>query len=753
VNDEMTVDRFHENDANLYQILMKSKENGMVRIHEGTQGPLSEAMEKDLPEVNHAVTVMNLEKEGMGITFANEENTFKTEGLFASDAFFDVFSFPLLRGSVNQVLQDKAAIVISENFALKLFGSVDKAINQELKYSFFGKEQSGKITGVFEDVPKKSTMKFNFVATKQKLIEDIWTNGKEWYNTGPQTYLLLKPNIDKTAFDKKIERFVDNYNKNNKFSLFTRQFSDAYLKGNYEDGVQTGGKITYVRLFSFIAILVLLIACINFMNLSTARVTKRFKEIGVKKTVGSTKKTLVVQFLSESIFLTFLSFLVAIVMILLLIPAFNHITEKELDLSLILQNIPALVLAALVTGLISGSYPAFYLSGFSPLATLKGTFKSQGSELLTRKGLVVFQFMASLVLIIAVLIINNQLEFALNKPIGYQKDHIVQFDLEGKAYENIPFLFDEIKKIDGVEEVGGLSQSIVREDGGSSTYGIYWPGKPEDAEIDFIIRDIDENLMQTLKIEMAEGSSFTQDLGSPESYLIFNEEAIRLMGLENPVGYKVNLWGEDKTILGVMKDFHTASIMEPISPVVFQYSPNNLLLGMVRIKPGSETKTLAKIKQFYTTYNPGYNFNFSFQDQVFNAQYFSEQRILTLSKYFAILAIFISCLGLFGLAAFNNQMRIKEIGVRKVLGSSVVGILKLLFLDFIKLVLLSIFIASPIAWYLMKGWLQQFAYRIDIGWAVFAFAGLLTILVASVTIGYQALRAAMVSPVKSLRTE
>lgn len=753
VTDEMTVDAFHENDPNLYQILMKSEENGVIRVHEGTQGPLAEALEKDLPEVEDAVTVMNLEREGMAITFSDDENTFKTEGLFASKNFFNAFSFPLIRGSIDQVLQDKDAIVVSENFALKLFGSVDEALNHQIKYSFFGKEQSGKITGVFEDVPSNSTMKFSFVGTKKKLLEDIWTNGKEWYNTGPQTYLVLKPNTDQAAFNKKIDRFVDKYLDGNMFSLFTRKYSDAYLKGNYVDGIQSGGRITYVRLFSFIAILVLLIACINFMNLSTARVSRRFKEIGIKKTVGSTKRTLVVQFLTESIFLTCLSLILALLLVFLLIPAFNYVSGKELDLQLIFQNAPVLILATLLTGLISGSYPAFYLSGFSPLATLKGAFKTHGGELFTRKGLVVFQFMASLVLIISVLIIHNQLNFALTKPIGYQKDNIVQIDLEGKAYDNIPFFFDEIEKIEGVERVGGLSQSIVREDGGSSTYGIDWAGKPADLKVDFIVRDVDENLTQALNIEMVEGEPFNAKLGSPESYVLFNEEAIRVMGLENPVGQKINLWGEDKTILGVMKDFHTASVMQPISPVVFKYSPNNLALAMVRIHSGSEMKTIENIKRLYTDYNPGYNFNFTFQDQMFNAQYSSEQRILSLSKYFAILAIFISCLGLFGLAAFNNEMRVKEIGVRKVLGSSTYAILQLLFLDFLKLVLIAILIASPVAWYLMSGWLQQFAYRTNIGWTVFAIASILTILIALLTVSFQAIKAASANPVKSLRTE
>lgn len=753
VSDEIMVDKFHANEPNLYQIMMKSEENGTTRIQDGTQGPLSEAMEKDMPEVEHAITVMDLEKEGHSITFRSKENLFKTSGLFASKTFFDAFSFQLIRGTASQVLSDKDAVVISENFAIKLFGSVENALNRQMEYDMFGNEQSAKVTGVFKNAPSNSTLQFNFVATKQKLLEDIWTNGQLWTNEGPNTYVLLKPNVDIAAFNLKIERFIDTYNEYNMFSLFTRKFSDAYLKGNFENGVQRGGRITYVKLFSFIALLVLLIACINFMNLSTARASRRFKEIGIKKTVGSTKRNLIIQFLTESAFITFLSLLLAIAMVVLLIPVFNFITGKELGIHLIVQHLWILLLATIVTGFISGSYPAFYLSGFSPLATLKGKFQSKGSELFARKGLVVFQFMASLVLIISVLIINDQVDFALTKPIGYQKENVIHFDLEGKAYENAPLLFDEIEKIDGVESVGGINQSLIREDGGSSTYGIYWPGKAENFEIDFLLRRVDEKLIQTLNIEMASGKAFTQELGSPESYLVLNEEAIKLMGIKNPIGKKIQLWGEDKTILGVMKNFHTASVMQSISPVVFRYVPNNLDLAMVRIQPGTTVKTIESIKQVYTSYNPGFNFNFTFQDQSVNAQYLTEQRILSLSRYFAFLAIFISCLGLFGLAAFNTELRTKEIGIRKVLGSSSFGILKLLSSDFMKLILFSIALATPIAWYAMNDWLLQFAYRITIGWWAFALSGILAILIALMTISFQALKAANTNPVKSLRTE
>ncbi|AYN69386.1 ABC transporter permease [Euzebyella marina] len=753
VTDEMSVDKFHENNDRLYQVMMRSEENGIVKIHDGTQGPLAEALEKDLPEVENAVTVMNLQEVGMSITFSAGENNFKTQGLFASSNFFDVFSFPLVYGDASQVLNKKEAVVVSESFAVKLFGSVEKAINSPIEYFMFGQNQTAQISGVFKDTPDNSTMKFSFVATKQKLLEDMWTNGKEWGNTGPNTYITLKDNSDVKAFESKIDRFVDKYNEGNMFSLFLRKYADTYLYGNYKDGIQTGGRITYIKLFSFIGLLVLLIACINFMNLSTARVTKRFKEIGIKKTVGGTKNHLVVQFLTESLFLALLSLIVAMLLIVFLMPVFNFITGKNLGLTLIFEHLGVLTLATIITGLIAGSYPAFYLSRFSPLATLKGKFKSKGGELLARKGLVVFQFTASLILIIAVLIISDQINYAINKPIGYQKGHMVQIDLEGKAFEQSSSFFDEIEKVDGVESVGAISESIISEDGGSSTYGIDWAGKPDNLEIDFVFRNVNHNLVQTMNIQMADGDTFSKEMGDLESYLLFNEEAIRLMGLQNPVGKKVRLWGEEKVILGVMKNFHTASVLHSISPVVFRCSPMGHSLAMVRVKSGEEANTLASMNEVFEKFNPGYDFSYTFQDQAYNLQYLTEQRILSLSRYFAILAIFISCLGLFGLAAFNTETRIKEIGIRKVLGSSTYQILSLLSSDFMRLIGLSILLGLPIAYYVMSDWLLKFEYRVDISWSSFFLSSILTVAVALITISFQALKAAHANPVKSLRTE
>jgi ABC-type antimicrobial peptide transport system permease subunit len=752
VQDERSIDKFHANDDRLYQVMEKSKENGIIRIQDGTQGPLSEAMEKDLPEVENAITVMNLSKEGMDITIKNGEKTFKSAPLFSGEAFFKAFTFPLISGDVATVLKEKNSIAISEELALKLFGTIN-VLGKPLSWNAFGKDHLSAVTGVFKNVSNRSTLKFDVVFTKQKLLEDLWQNGTKWYNTGPETYLLLKEGVDITAFNKKIERYIDQYDKGNFFSLFVRKYSDAYLYGNYEGDKQSGGRITNVKLFSVIAIMLLIVAAINFMNLSTAKVSVRLKEIGIKKAVGSSRRSLIFQFLGESLFITALSTVIALVLVALLIPQFNFITGKQLSFHLSINQVSALAIIALITGILSGSYPAFYLSGFKPIATLKGKSTGKGGELFVRKGLVIFQFTISLVLIVSVLIVYRQIRYAQNKSIGYAKENVVYFDMEGKVFEIKKNFFEELRRVPGVVQAGGINQSLIREDGGSSTYGVEWPGKIENRNIDFMIRAVDEQLVGTLGMQIKEGRTFSGNLKNNRSYLLLNETAAKVMGLKEPVGTKVKLWGEERIILGVMKDFHTASIHQPISPLIFHYSPDDVSMAMVRIKAGSERKVIDNLTAFYSKVNPGYALNLQFLDETFHAQYLAEERTLTLAKYFAYLTILISCLGLFGLAAYDTERRTKEIGIRKVLGANTKGLIALLAKDFLKLVAIAIVLASPLAYFLMNKWLQDFAYRISIGWWVFVLAGVIALFIALVTVSFQAIKAALANPVKSLRTE
>ena len=754
VHDELVFDKFHQNDSRLFQVMEKSKENGNTIVHEATQGMLAEAMAKDLPEISASVPVMSLEKEGMYVPVKTPEKTVKSTGLFAGPAFFKVFSFPLLRGNALKVLKDKNEIVISESLARSLFNSAGKAIGQSLEWELFGTKRQAVVSGVFAEPPRNNSMKFDFVLSYEMLMNDVAPNLQKWWNEGPSTYLLLKNGVDVKAFDHKIANFIQGYLKGSIFTLFTRPYSSAYLFGKYENGIQSGGRIDYVKLFSIVALFILLIACINFMNLSTARASRRLKEVGVKKTMGSTRKSLIVQFLTEAVFMAFLSLLLACVLVGLLLPVFNEITGKDLAITWSTDLVVVALATTLLTGLISGSYPAFYLSGFNPVEVLKGKLKASVGELLARKGLVVFQFVISLVLIISVMVIYRQVQYVQSKTLGYDKANVIYFDKEGTVNSNTAAFIDGLKKIRGVTNASSIQQNIVTGGTiGATTYGIQWPGKTDKELVNFIVRAVDFGMIETLGIRVKEGRVFSKDYGSEDTKLVFNEAAIKAMGLHDPVGKKVNMWQKDCSIIGVVKDFHVSSLHEAIAPMVFIYKPANTAMVMAKIEAGKERSTLERVENYYKAFNPGYLFEYKFLDEAYQAQYAAEKRVSLLSRYFAGLAILISCLGLFGLTTFNAEIRTKEIGIRKVLGASSNHVMLMLSKDFIKLVLIAIVIAFPLAWWAMNIWLSSFAYRVDVGPGVFILAGLAIIAVAIFTISYQALRTALMNPVKCLRTE
>ncbi|MBS1509482.1 MAG: ABC transporter permease [Bacteroidetes bacterium] len=754
VNDELHFDAFHANDKNLYQVMELSTENNAKVVHEATQGLLADAMAKDLPEVQAATSIMSLQKEGFLFNVKTPEKTIKKAGIFASNNFFSVFSFPLLQGNPQQVLAGKNNVVISQSLAKDLFGNANAAIGKSVEWELAGMiKRQALVSGVFENTPANSSLQFDFVLTHEMLLSDVWPNGQNWYNEGPQTYVLLKPGTNSTAFNSKIAAYIKHYNPDTQFSLFTRKFSSGYLYGKYENGVQAGGRIGYVRMFIIIALFILFIACINFMNLSTARASRRMKEVGIKKAVGSSRKQLVLQFLGEALLMSFIALLIALLMVVLLLPVFNNITGKQIVFAINAQWILMLIAATAVTGLVSGSYPAFYLSGFKAVAVLKGKIKTATGELLARKGLVVFQFAVSLVLIVSVLVIHRQVNYIQNKDLGYSKNGVIQFDKEGTVATNTTAFLQELKKQPGVVDASAASQSAVQSTNNSTTYGIEWPGKDPNNLVNFIVRNVDYDLTETLGIQMKEGRSFSAQYGADSTKLVFNEAAIKAMGLKNPVGTKVRMWQKDMEIIGVMKDFHVASLYDQIAPMVFRYDPSRTTLIIAKLQPGTEKATLDHLQQFYKSYNPGYVLNYTFLDTAYQAQYVTEQRVAALSDYFAALAILISCLGLFGLAAFNAEARTKEIGIRKVLGASVTTVMYILSKDFIKLIILAMLLAFPMAWWAMNKWLNGFAYKIPLSISVFAVALVAVCVITMIIVGYQAAKAAVTNPVKSLRSE
>ncbi|MBC7774144.1 MAG: FtsX-like permease family protein, partial [Phycisphaerae bacterium] len=549
----------------------------------------------------------------------------------------------------------------------------------------------------------------------------------------------------------KIAGFIKTKNANSKVELFLQPYSDRYLHDQYEGGAIVGGRITYVKLFGLIALFILLIACINFMNLSTARASLRMKEVGIKKAIGISRAGLAAQFMGESLVLSCCSLLLATGIVYWMLPSFNALTGKSLDLQTSWNWVLPFLGIGLVTGLLAGSYPALYLSGFKPIAMLKSKSSRNVGELWARKGLVVLQFSLSIAFIVAVMVVYQQIKLVQTKNMGFNREQVIQFGREGKLGEGMESFLAELKQVPGVVQVAGIRGGFL---GTSSfTTGLDWPGKQANESLTFANLTGSYDLIETLDVGMSEGRSFSRSFGSDSTSIIFNETAIAAMQLKNPIGQTVKLWGGDYRIVGVVKDFHLQSLREPVKPAFFKLEPNQTTSIMARLEAGKQRETIQRVQQFYTAFNPGYPFEYSFLNDDFQKQYATENRVSALSKYFAGLAILLSCLGLFGLATFTAEQRTKEIGVRKVLGASVGSVVALLSKDFLKLVVLAILIASPVAYYFMQHWLANFAYRVDIQWWVFVAAALAAVVVAFLTVSFQSLRAALANPVESLRSE
>ncbi len=761
VADELSMDKFHQNDSRLFRVMERQQNDNGVSVGDKSAGLLAETLTEEMPEVAYATAVMHYSWFPKFVLSARADRTLKATGQFASKDYFQVFSYGLIQGKAQVVLKDINSIVISDELALKLFNSTGNLIGKTIQWEYGPYKRQATVSGVFAKVPANSSEQFDFL-----LPFDVWKELQpvvlEWENNGTNTYVVLKPGTDPDQFNTKIASLVDQHdtkaaplmqgrNSGSNRSLFLAPYSDKYLYGNYENGVQSGGRITYVKLFSMIAVFILLIACINFMNLSTAKASRRIKEVGVKKVIGATRSNLISQYLGESLLISFISLGVAILLVGILLPPFNQLTGKQLGLPVDMGLVVALAGITSFTGLVAGSYPALYLSGFHPAMVLKGKLYRSVGEVWTRKGLVVFQFSLSIVLIVAVLVVYKQVAYIQNKNLGYTKDNVLYFEREGNLWEKQEAFLAEVKKIPGIVNASSIGGSIVGSH--NTTGGVYWKGKNPDAIVPFEVVRVNHDLIETLDIQMAEGRSFSKEFGTEASNIIFNQAAIAAMGLNEPVGKKIVLWEKYHQIVGVAKDFHFESLHEPVKPLFFILQPQNTYTFMVKISAGKEKAAIGDLRKLYRGFNPGYAFEYKFLDQDFQAQYAAEQIVAALSQYFAGLAILISCLGLFALAAFTAERRRKEIGIRKVLGSSEWEIIRLLSGDFTRIVLTAIVIALPISYVLTKSWLDNFAFSIDLEWWYFAAAGLIALLVAWLTVGVQALKAARANPVNSLKEE
>ena len=746
IQDEVSYDRFHEEGDQLYRVKRNYFSDDQIYTWDAIPKPLAQVLEDDYPEITDAVLITWQET----ILLTSGDQAFREDGHHAGPAFFEIFSFPLLQGNPATALTDPHAIAISESLARKLFGPDwhDTALGQTIRME---NRLDLTVSGIFEDVPATSTLQFEFVIPIEEFIErNDWV--EHWGNSGLRLFVRLEEGADPDLVTAKIENIIKENHESADALLFLQPYTDAHLYSDFEDGQLVGGRIEYVRMFGVVALFILLIASINFMNLSTARSARRAREIGVRKAVGATQRTLVGQFIGESVLTALVALVLGLIMMLLALPAFNELTGKSIAINFLDPMTWGTLLGlALLTGLLAGSYPAFYLSSFNVIGVLRGAVVRRPGAVGVRKGLVVFQFALSTLLIIGTLTVYTQIDYIRSKNLGMDRDNLLYTNLEGGVAEQYEAFKQELLQKPGIAGVTTSSQNPLSV--GSSTSDPDWGGKDPESEVLFHIINAHYDFIETMKMEMADGRTFSKDFATDSVNYVINEASARAMGMDNPVGERLEFWGQEGEIIGVVKDFHMNSFYEPIEPTIIRLDADNTWMLFVRTEAGKTQEALAGLEALHATFNPDYPFTYRFLDENYERTYRSEIVIGQLANYFAILAVFIACLGLFGLASYTAEQRAKEIGIRKVLGASVPNLVTLLSREFIMLVLVAFVLAIPLAYYLMNQWLSNFAYRVEISWWIFLMAGLTALGIAWLTVSYQSIRAALANPVKALRTE
>ena len=750
VHKEYSYDKFLPGYDQAYRVRRNYHGNGDTVTYGGSSLKLSDALRSQIPEIEYVAETDNFGQHGL---VAGETKLYLAGGQTAKD-FLKIFSFPLVKGNANTVLQDPYSIVLTESTAKALFGNVDP-INQTVR---FDNKNDLKVTGILKDIPANSSFQFNYLVpfsyyeATNEFVQTARHRNFEW--NGFNNFIKLKPDVSFAQVSAKI-RDIEKADKDNFMSVVTdvilQPLQNWHLYSNYEKGKETGGFIEYVRMFSMIGILVLLIACINFVNLSTARSEKRAREVGVRKTIGSQKKDLVIQFLTESFLLTLMAFILSLVFVQLALPAFNILTDSKIKIP---YSNPVfwliLLVSTLITALAAGSRPAFYLSSFNPVYVLKGVMQAGRSATATRKILVVLQFTCSIALIVSTYIIYQQIQYAKDRPAGLNMNRLMMTDMNADLNRNYTAIKNELIQ-------KGIAESVTTATSAATNSGWHrdvddWPGKKPGETVDMGRIDVSENYFKTLGIHFKEGRDFSGNADTLSA--IFNEAAIKRLRLKDPLNQTITYLDTRMRIVGVVKDALTVSPFAPADPTLFFYDPKPHGVMMYRLSPGKKTSdAVNQLTGVFGKYNAAYPFTYTFADESYAAKFNLEVLIGKLAGLFAGLAIFISCLGLFGLAAYIAEQRTKEIGIRKVLGASVSQVWLLLSKEFIVLVLISSVIASPVAFYFLSGWLQKYSYRISIGASVFFWAACTALAITLVTISFQAIKAALANPVRSLRSE
>ena len=745
LQDEVKKDKFHKNGSRLYRVMENQFYAGEVVTYASTPGILSQHITKDIPEIELASQF--LWEEAPLFTVGNVFE--KEKGRYVNGDFLNMFSFDLAQGDARTALKRPDGVVISKKIADKYFPNQDP-IGKIIRVD---NRDDVMVTGVLKEITDRSSLKFDFLMSYERWLKtNDWA--KEWGNNGPRCYVMLNKNADVNKVQAKLKGYIKSKNKDSNVELFIQPYEDVYLYSNYKAGIQDGGRIDYVKMFSIIAIFILVIACINFMNLATARSIKRAKEVGVRKVVGAVRYSLIGQFMGESLIIAFLSLICSIFIVFLMLPTFNTLTDKQLVLNFTDPLFLSILLGlTIITGVVAGSYPALFMSSLKPVVVLKGSLKFKPSATFFRKGLVVFQFSLSIMLIVGMMVVYKQIQFIQTKNLGFDRENMIYTSIEGDLSTNFTAFKQELLNMPGIKSVTSSQADPLQV--GSSTQGVTWPGKDTTKIILFSQNPVSYDYLETMGIKLRDGRDFSKSFGTDTSNYIINEEAAKKMNMKNPVGKEMTMWGRKGTIVGLVKSFHINSLHEAIPPLILslQRGKENWGQLIVRSQPGQTREALASMEKAYKKFNPRFPFGYQFTDQEYANQYKGENVVSKLANYFAFLAIFISCLGLFGLAMFTAEQRTKEIGVRKVLGASVLSITSMLSADFLKLVLIAALIAFPLAWYLMKNWLQKYEYRIEIQWWFFLVAGVLAVTIALLTVSYQAIKAALMNPMKSLKTE
>jgi len=747
VQNELSYDKFHKNAATIYRISAGGERNS---------GPMVPELKAKIPAIKNFVRLLFVQP--TTTVFETGARRFEEKVVFYADStLLQVFSFPLIKGNAETALSRPDAVLITEDMAKKYFGNED-AMGKILKRD---NKETVVVTGVLKNIPANSHLQFDFIMPMSAIAHSDWRlKDNIWASYDFYDYIQLDKNFKATpaalaGLSRQVNEIVGEHIKENPPNNRLQALTDIHLHSDYHSDLPGQGNIQYVNTFSVVALFILAVACINFMNLATARSARRAKEVGLRKVVGAGRMQLIGQFLGESLFISFIALMIAVGIVYLLLPVFNNLAGKELSIKLLDGKLIVLLLGiALFTGLISGSYPALFLSGFKPVQVLKGNMKMMGGNLYFRNGLVVVQFVVSIVLLAGTALVYKQLNYIRNRDLGYNRSNLLYMPMTGEMGDKQRTLKAELKTNPLTANFTTISEPISNL--GSDTWGLEWDGSTEaDKKIWFSKVWVNDNFFDVTQMKMAGGRALSTTEFADSGNYVINEKAAKIMGMTptTAIGRSLTFNGDKGIIVGVVKDFNFKSAQTAIEPIILAFNKWNEGMVLLRTQPGKTEATIRALEKINKQLNPSFPFSYGFVDQDINNLYKGEQQMGSLFNVFAIIAIFISCMGLYGLSAFMAEQRTKEIGVRKVLGASVFNVVYLLSTGFTKLILIAIVIAVPIAWFAANKWLSSFAYRINVGWAIFLMAALGALAIAWITVSYESVKAAIVNPVKSLKSE